>query len=495
MITNDGDLSDSEGLGASPFMRMQYMKRLQRARAMRHHRAPQQHAHGGWHGDLDGADDGLGFGFRSIGRGLKKVGSGAAKVGKAGLKVGMLPATAGLKVAKVVSKAAFNLAVKPIRWQLNKIKGGRAQAIAARGGHWKPTAADHAQARQDTKAYLASKGPHGKLLSYLAGPSEMGGAELGAAGVDDAAIIAASGMLTALASKLVKDAASSGFSKVAKYVPAGGTAAQAVTYAQQAVAPAAPATPAAEEVKTQAAEHAEKVKDEALESAGYLGEAESIVKVAANPAGMPKAVAEKVAKHSVTLVKSLSPRALMRIGGQQAADIGARLKSAVQQGRKDEIKQLLPMTTQIAAKAAAEVVDLTVPQGPSPSTRVGSTNMGGASEDELFATDTDDRTGYLVYTDRSPAAAAKRRAILTVNAKAWGIAKGRIPALAVTPARESTMNAAGLGLLASLAGADESALAAGLAGADLEGVTLGKAAMYAVPVVAVAALLYWKLKA
>lgn len=454
-------------------------------------------------------DNGLGFGIRSIGRGIKKVGKGAVRGVRAGAKVATTGVKTGVKVAKVatkpvvfvakkVSKAAFNLAVRPVRWQLNKIKGGRAQVIALRAGRARPTAADQAQARRDTKAWLSSKGPHGKMLAYLAeGPLDTTfGTELGAAGVDDAAIVAAAGTLTAIAAKLVTDAAKSGFTRATNAVVD-----KAASTVQNTVAPSAKAAEetavtaaeTAQEVKTQTAEQAEKVTDEALEGAGFLGEAKNIIKVAADPAGMPKQVAEKVARHSVKLVNSLSPRALSRIGGQPALDVGLRLKSAVQQGRAADIKKLLPLVTQIAAKAAAEVIDLTVPQGPSPSQPAGGSIVLGAAEG-VFATEIDSRTGYPVYVDRSVLAATKRRLLLLRNAKVWGVKKGKIPVLATTPARVSEMNAAGLGLLASLAGADETALAAGLSGVDLSGVSMRKAAMVLVPVAAVAALAYWKFK-
>ena len=341
--------------------------------------------------NLDLGDFGdLGWGIRSIGRGIKKGAKGVAKGAVKGTKAVVtnkyvktaakvaMPLT---YVAAKVSKAAFNLAVKPIRWQLNKLKGGRANVVAARAGRGTPNAADQAQARKDTKALLSKKGPHGKMLAYLAdGPSFAG--ELGAAGVDDAALIAAAGALTALAKKLVTDAARAGFTAAttaaAKKISPKATAAvqtvaratqtaeQAATQAQQTAAQAAQVEQEVEqvtpeevqqEVATTVEETAQEAGDEALEGAGFFGLAEETRALIANPAAMPPVIASRVASATQSLMCNLSPSDLITIGGESAARIGAALCDARKRGDAVRVRALMPQAVQIAAMGAKRLSD------------------------------------------------------------------------------------------------------------------------------------------
>lgn len=114
---------------------------------------------------------------------VKKVAKGAAKVTKtvaktAASKGGKVAAVAVAPVtvaAAVASKAALNVATKPIKAKINTIKTRRAKKLAwDRRKSTTPTTAENAEARSWVKNEFKKKGPHGAILALLAGyPSTM----------------------------------------------------------------------------------------------------------------------------------------------------------------------------------------------------------------------------------------------------------------------------------------------------------------------------------
>jgi hypothetical protein len=295
--------------------------------------------------------------------------------------------------------------------------------------------------------------------------------------VDTAAYIAASAALTALAKKMVTDAAKSGFTAlVSKAVPkaalAPAAAAAAAHRAQEAAAarPAEPVTPeeVREEVETIQEEAAEQVAEEALEGAGFLGKPEDIVKASLAPALMPPNVARRAAQAASDLVCSLEPAALRRIGGEQAVSVGMSMCRAQRTGDAGTLKFLLPQAVQIAAKAAEAAVATAIPQGtPSVATTAGAFGAAGeVASRYLFASMRDQATGLPVYVDRSMRAAQARRVVLQRRHREWGVSQSRIAALATSPGRLKGIAPADLGLLAALATASPEELAVGLSGVD-----------------------------
>ncbi len=125
--------------------------------------------------------DGLGWGFNPF-KAVRRVASGAVNVVKsAGSGAVSVAKTAGgaalkynpLTLSYKASLWAAEKAVSPIRSRLNTITSRRAAKLAyTRRRSKTPTAAEHAEARNWTKAKLRAKGPHGRLVALLAGPPD-----------------------------------------------------------------------------------------------------------------------------------------------------------------------------------------------------------------------------------------------------------------------------------------------------------------------------------
>jgi hypothetical protein len=374
----------------------------------------------------------FGFGFRSIGRGLKKgfkatvvnptkfvvkktvvepgkivgksavgvtkssvaVGTNVARgrfkeAGKAAVRVALAPGKLAVDTTKhaagtamQVSKAVTNLALKPVRAKLNTLKGRRARKLA-----WDnrqstvPNSAESAQARKDVKAMLSRKGPHGKMLAWLAGGPMLAG-QLGVVGYDDAAIAAVATALVATAAKIIQDAAKSKFAPAdaARSGASAGlvTAAQTIAPTEAVVAPAAPVEeiPAAAPVTqdevavepaAQAEEQATEAETEALEGglrgAGMFGGFAGATDDALAPATMEETTARRIASAAQRMVCMMSAPALAAIGGLEAVNAAGTLCRAVAAGDEAAVRMVLPVVVQIAARASNEMAARTMPIG------------------------------------------------------------------------------------------------------------------------------------
>jgi hypothetical protein len=291
--------------------------------------------------------------------------------GKAFVKAGLEPVRGGAELTKQAGKTAYqaskavtDLALKPIRSRLGTLKDRRAKLLAWNKRRSRmPTTVEKAQARKDVKSMLASKGPHGKMLSWLAGPTFAG--ELGVVGYDDAALAAIATALTASLVKIINDAAKS------KFAPAdaakAGTAA-GLTTAAQAISPTAPppaaeepaAAPATEEeVAAEPAAEAEEAATEedtsnvegVLQGLGWFDGFRGVVEEAAAPAAMDESTAKKVGSAAQRIICGMSAPALNAIGGVSAVRVAGSLCAAVSAGDDASVRRLLPAAVQIAARA------------------------------------------------------------------------------------------------------------------------------------------------
>jgi hypothetical protein len=278
------------------------------------------------------------------------------------------------KTGVAVSKAVTDIALAPLRGKLNTLKTRRAKKLAwDRRKSTAPTTAESAQARKDVKAMLSSKGPHGKMMAWLAGGPMFAG-ELGVVGYDDAAIAAIATALTATAVKIIQDAAKS------KFAPADaakeGAAAGAGVAVTAALAPVEKYTAAAKAFVEPEAEAAAPVTQEevaaepevaaeeetvaaeteemegALASAGLLGGFLSATEDALAPATMEERTAKRIASAAQRMVCGMSAPALNAIGGLNAINAARTLCQAVAAGDEATVRAALPAVVQIAARAS-----------------------------------------------------------------------------------------------------------------------------------------------
>lgn len=502
--------------------------------------------------DVNGLGD-LGFGWKSIGRGIKKVGKAAvvnptkfvvqktvvaptkiaakSAVGvtkasvavgtnvargnvkgafKAATRVALAPAQLTVALTKdaaktglALSKAITNIALRPVRSRLNTIKNRRAKKLA-----WDnrksavPTVAENAQARKDTKSWLSSKGPHGKILSFLAGSPMMAG-ELGVVGYDDAAIAAIATALVATASKLITDAAKGKFApadaakegagaglttgvqtalptaKVAmqNFAPrtsaAVATAVQAkrdVEQAAQEDAAEVAANEAAtqEEVAAEPAAQAEEAAtdaetaatEEALEGAGLLRGFLAGADVAVAPASMDETVARRIASTAQRMVCQMSAPALAAIGGMEAVNAAGTLCRAVAAGDEATVRAVLPSVVQIAARAAGDMTIRALPMGVQRAGGLPNEGFGGVPT-ELWV----------------GASAKKKKSFkLCVKAQMQELEASRDDAEYSCQDELRGISPDDMGMLAALDGADPEGLAFGLAGVIPEDLSATEAA-------------------
>jgi hypothetical protein len=392
--------------------------------------------------DLEGTELGWGWnpfkavkkaakGVASVGKGVAKgVAKGAGKVatttaktaytgGKFGLKTaykgGKLATKTAYKGGKFavkqamrIPKALADLALWPVRSQLSKLKSRRASLLAVQNrGTKTPTMAEKAQARKDVKSMLSAKGPHGKMLAYLAGGESLFAGELGVVGYDDAALAAISTALLSTAVKIVRDAASSKFAPVdalkaglktggstgfekltdtsagqktaaayrALETRAGTAATAADEYATRAAAfvpeeeAAEPVTPdeVAAEPIIEAEEEALDAETEefagALAGAGLLGGFMEAAPAAAVPEAMPQKTARRIALASQQLLCRMSRPALVAIGGIHAPQIASALCQGMATGDDATVRAALPGAVQIAARISADIASQAVTRG------------------------------------------------------------------------------------------------------------------------------------
>jgi hypothetical protein len=381
--------------------------------------------------DLEGTELGWGFKslFKKVGKGVAAVGKGAVKSvaktaytgGKFGLKTaykgGKLATTTAYKGGKLavktalkIPKALADLALWPVRKQLGTLKNRRAALLAVQNrGTKTPTTAEKAQARKDVKSMLSAKGPHGKMLAYLAGGESLFAGELGVVGYDDAALAAISTALLSTAVKIVKDAASSKFAPVDALkagVKAGGStgfenltntsagqkasaayqslenkAGAVTTAADEYAAKAAALVPEEEEPAAEpvtpaevAAEPVIEAKEEALETeteevagalagAGLLNGFMEAAPAAAVPEAMPEKTARRIALASQQLLCRMSQPALVAIGGIHAPQIASALCQGMAAGDDATVRAVLPGAVQIAARISADIASQAVTQG------------------------------------------------------------------------------------------------------------------------------------
>jgi len=276
------------------------------------------------------------------------------------------------KAAYQASKAVTDLALKPIRSRLGTLKDRRAKLLAwNRRKSTLPTTVEKAQARKDVKAHLSSKGPHGKMLSWLAGPTFAG--ELGVVGYDDAALAAIATALTASLVKIINDAAKSKFAP-ADAAKAGASAGASAAVQQDTAAGQVyrTAREIQDEVKAEAAEpvtqeevaaepavEAEEaaVQDEAsnvegaLSGFGMLDGFRGVAEEAAAPAAMTESTAKAVGSAAQRIVCGMSAPALNAIGGVSAVKVAGSLCQAVAAGDNATVRRLLPSAVQIASRA------------------------------------------------------------------------------------------------------------------------------------------------
>jgi hypothetical protein len=320
--------------------------------------------------------------------------------GKAFVKAGLEPVRGGAELTKHAAKSTYeaskyltNLALSPIRSRLTTLKNRRAEVLSwTKRGSKTPTTAEKAQARKDVKSMLSSKGPHGKMLAWLAGGPVLAGqlGELGVVGYDDAALAAIAAALTTSLVKIASDAAKSKFAPAdaAKAgLKAGGTS--ALTTATEAVAPTvAKATAAkqtyeefvkaaqadavssgwappvtdeevAAEPEAEAEEAATEAETEAME--GYLrglgmydGFREA-TPAAAAPVAMDLPTARKIAAASYRLVCAAPTAALRAIGGPQGAAVVGSFCRSLETGDDAGVRATLPAVVTIASQHAADI--------------------------------------------------------------------------------------------------------------------------------------------
>ncbi len=291
--------------------------------------------------------------------------------GKSFVRAGLEPVRGGAELTKQQAKAAYqaskavtDLALKPIRSRLGTLKDRRAKLLAWNKRRSRvPTTVEKAQARKDVKSYLSSKGPHGKMLAWLAGPTFAG--ELGVVGYDDAALAAIATALTASLVKIIGDAAKSKFAP-ADAAKAG--AAAGLTSVVQKISPTAPppseeesaAEPITEEeVEAEPEVEAEEaaVEEEtsnvegALAGFGMLDGFRGVAEEAAAPAAMSENTAKQVGSAAQRIICGLSVPALNAIGGVSAVKVAGSLCAAVSAGDDASVRRLLPAAVQIAARA------------------------------------------------------------------------------------------------------------------------------------------------
>jgi hypothetical protein len=296
--------------------------------------------------------------------------------GKSLVKAGLAPVKGGVAIAKQASKAVTDLALYPVRSRLTTLKNRRANLLAfqARGSKT-PTTIEKAQARKDVKSMLSKQGPHGKMLSWLAGP-EYNYDGLGVVGYDDAALAAIATALTATAARILTDAAKSKFAPVdaakaggaaaaatAVKAAAGTSAGQKIVAAKEiveetaALEPTEPVT--SEEVAAEPVVEAEEaaVEEEtsnvegALAGFGMLEGFRGVAEEAAAPAAMDESTAKQVGSAAQRIVCGMSAPALNAIGGVSAVKVAGSLCAAVSAGDDTSVRRLLPAAVQIAARA------------------------------------------------------------------------------------------------------------------------------------------------
>jgi hypothetical protein len=117
----------------------------------------------------------------------------------------------------IVAKKAFQLLTRPLRKNINKLKHRRALKLAwDKRKSTTPTQPERQEAKTWAKSKLKSKGPHGYLLSLLAGPpdaamSQLGlSANFGATGAEEAAIAASIPILIKMLQELMQSLIKSG---------------------------------------------------------------------------------------------------------------------------------------------------------------------------------------------------------------------------------------------------------------------------------------------
>jgi hypothetical protein len=314
----------------------------------------------------------------------------AASVGLAPVKMGYETGRSAGKAAIEASKAVTNIALAPLRSRLNTLKSRRAQLISFQArGVKTPTTVEWAQARKDVKAHLSSKGPHGKMLSWLAGPDYTYDG-LGVVGYDDAAIAAVATALTASLVKIISDAAKSKFAPkdaataglkagastaIQEVVPekyqeayrqAQATEAPAAAPAAARVAPPVPPPPPAEPVTQEevAAEPVVQAEEDttaaateemegALADANLLGGFMEAAPAALAPEAMDTSMARKVAHAAQRMVCQMSAPAIAAIGGLEAVNAAGTFCRALAAGDEVAVRMTLPAVVQIAARQSA----------------------------------------------------------------------------------------------------------------------------------------------
>jgi hypothetical protein len=407
----------------------------------------------------------------NIARGrFKEAAKSAGRVALAPARLAVDTTKHAAKTGYAVSKAVTNVALKPLRTRLNTLKDRRAKKIAFdKRRSTVPTVAERAQARKDVKAYLSAKGPHGKMLSYLAGPDYYDG--LGVVGYDDAAIAAVATALTASLVKMIGDAAKSKFAPadaVKAGAAAGGTvvaqtaAAKLAPVAQtvQKISEEAAALPVtAEEVAQETAVAAEEAATEAateamegaLESAGLLAGFREAVPEAAVPAAMSMSTARKLAGAAQRAVCGMPASAIAAIGGSQAVNVVGSFCRALAAGDDAGVRAALPGVVRIASRTALDVASQALTY-PLPNEGFGCSSCFGRAP------------------GRGKKAGRYSPFATCVAFKVQSLGYSRQDALA---ACATTANLSGdeIGLLAAFAGADIEGLSYGLAGVDAQDIS------------------------
>jgi hypothetical protein len=346
------------------------------------------------------------------------------------------------------SKAAMDFVLAPLRSKLGTFKMRRATKIAMdRRGSNAPTAAEKAQARKDVKSYLSAKGPHGKMLAWLAGGPMFAG-ELGVVGYDDAAIAAIATALTATAVKIISDAAKSKFAPAAavKQGAAAGTAvaAQAAQekvaqylppVAEEEAAPAEPVTQeeVAAEPAAEAEEEATATDTEAMEGAlaglGMLAGFAGVAEEAVAPASMTETTAKRIAGAAQRMVCGMSAPALNAIGGLEAVNAAGTLCRAAAAGDEAAVRAVLPSVVQIASRAASTFATTAL--------NMGVRNEGGLPNDGFggsLAADPSDMGALLAFDGADPEGLAYGLAGVTPDDLAAEASATEVPVLALLPA-------------------------------------------------------------
>jgi hypothetical protein len=407
--------------------------------------------------------------------------TGAAK---SFVKAGLEPVRGGAQLTKhaaktglQVTKAVTDLALRPLRGKLNTLKDRRAKKLAwDKRRSTLPTVAERAQARKDVKGMLASKGPHGKMMAWLAGGPMFAG-ELGVVGYDDAALAAIATALTASAVKIIQDAAKSKFAP-ADAAKAG--AAAGLTTAAEQIAPETTAfvrevqktTPeeVAQETVTQAEEAATEAAteevEEALEGAGFFGGFREAADVALAPATMTENVARRIAGAAQRMVCGMSAPALAAIGGLEAINVAGTLCRAITVGDETAVRAVLPSVVQIAARAANDMAARTLP--------IGIRASGGLPNDGF---------GAARRAKKGRRAATPFDTCVRFQMNEFGA--GRSDAEYACQDYARGLSGSEIGMLAALDGADLEGLAFGLAGVGSDDLAAASAAA-SMPVLALA---------